>query len=114
MRRALLATALLAGVCGGVTGCAEMAAAEAAANAVGTAKAALDTVPSAIRAVADMAVVNNNKTDWGKPSAVHVTKHRYVFFYPTPESELRQGRIRAVVVEKDSRAVRLLEKQRGA
>jgi hypothetical protein len=61
-----------------------------------------------------MAVVNNNKTDWGKPSEVHVTKHRYVFFYPTPQSELRQGRIRAVVVEKDSRAVRLLEKQRGA
>jgi len=111
MRRALLATALLAGVCGGVTGCAEMAAAQAA---VDTAKVAMDTVPSAIRAVADMAVVNNNKTDWGKPSAVHETKHRYVFFYPTPESELRQGRIRAVVVDKHSRAVRLLEKQKGA
>ena len=111
MRRALLATALLAGVCGGVTGCAEMATAEAAAN---TAKVALDTIPAAIRAVADMAVVNNNKSDWGKPSSVHVNKHRYVFFYPTPQSELRQGHIRAVVVEKDSHAVRLLEKQNGA
>jgi len=66
MRRALLATALLlAGVSGAVTGCAETAAASAAASA---AQVAMDTVPSAIRAVADMAVVNNNKTDWGKPS----------------------------------------------
>lgn len=113
MRRALLATALLAGVCGGVTGCTQMAAADAASDVVGTAKAALDTVPSAIRAVADMAVTNS-KTDWGKPSSVHVTKHRYVFFYPTPQSELRQGRIRAVVVDKQSRAARLLEMQKGA
>lgn len=111
MRRALLATSLLAGVCVGVTGCAEMAAADAA---VETAKVALDTVPSAIRAVADMAVVNS-KADWGKPTAVRATKNHYVFFYPTPDSELRRtGHPRMVVVDRRSRVAQLTDMERGA
>lgn len=113
MRRALLATALLlAGVSGAVNGCAEMAAASAAASA---AQVAMDTVPSAIRAVADMAVINNNKADWGKPTSVHATKNHYVFFYPTPQSELRRyGHPRMVVVDRRSRVAKLTDPDGGA
>ena len=113
MRRALMATALLlAGVSGGVTGCAEMATASAAANA---AQVAMDTVPSAIRAVADMAVVNNNRADWGKPTSVRATKNHYVFFYATPESELRRyGHPRMVVVDRRSRVAQLMGMEHGA
>lgn len=108
MRRALLTIALLlAGASGAVTGCADMASASAAANA---AQVAMDAVPSAIRAVADMAVVNNNKADWGKPTAVRATRNHYVFFYPTPDSELRRyGHPRMVVVDRRSRVAQLLD-----
>jgi hypothetical protein len=112
MRRALLLTALLlAGASAGVAGCSQMATADAVAE---TAKAALDTVPSAIRAVADMALVTN-KADWGKPTAVRATKNHYVFFYATPESELRRtGHPRMVVVNRRSRIARLTDMEHGA
>ena len=76
---------------------------------------AMDTVPSAIRAVADMAVINNNKADWGKPNAVRQTKNFYVFFYPTPDSELRRnGHPRMVVIDRRSRIAKLTDSDRGA
>lgn len=105
--------------CTGALSCAQTAAVEGVDAAAKTAKAAVDTagslaeaIPDAVRKAVD-AFVAQNRPNWGKPSHVFVSEDQYVLYYPTPESERRQGRVRAIIVNRTDGVARLLRMQNG-
>src|SRR4051794_26759723 len=89
--------------CAGGMSCAQMAAVEAAKAAVDTAgavaQAASGAIPDTVQKTVDVFVAQN-RPNWGRPSHIFVSQDQYILLYPTPDSERRQGHIRAIVVNR--------------
>jgi hypothetical protein len=104
MRKGALAMTLLAGLsaagCGGVPETIMGAQATAA-----SARAAIDVAEMTVRGLIE-AFTSQNQLDWGRPQAIVQRKDKVYVVYSTPESELRAGRPRVLIVNQKDGYVR--------
>jgi hypothetical protein len=109
---AALTTCAVAGSGCGADPASALAAVETAKSAVAVTKWTVENVPPAIQAIAEN-FANSSSRNWGQPTHVYMSDDYYVFVFSTPESELRRGPPRMVVVDSLGRIERLQRMERG-
>lgn len=103
MRNGVLALAALAGLAGGCGGVPEaIMGAQAAAV---SAQVAVEGVAASVRALAT-SFTSQNRLSWGNPEAIVVRDEAYYVVYPTPESEMRAGQPRVLIIRRDDGYIR--------
>jgi hypothetical protein len=103
MRKGVLAFAALASLAAGCGGVPESIMGAQAA-AVG-AEAAIQGAGAAIRSLA-ASFTTQNQLSWGNPRAIVVRDEAYYVVYPTPESEMRAGRPRVLIIRRNDGSIR--------
>ena len=79
-------------------------------GAIPAAAQAIADLPATVQSMAD-ATVSSNHLNWGRPTVIYVTDDQYIVVYPTPQSDLRQGRVRMVVINRTTQLERLTRLQ---